>query len=227
MDDAFILLRRATGLLPREARISIGATVEDVRAYERQQDWAFVLDLLLEFGDEHPAPVEFWSLLAAAARQLMLDETARWCDWREGEARHGLIRARLDLLRTEDGGQRTAFSGHGHLRPLWDVGTARSGVGRGRPEFRIALLWVEDAARPAPGERATVRLAPLSPRFWRHLVPGDVITMHEGTPPVGTATIIQASPPVTRPVVPPSARPVGPPVAPPAEIPPRPGGPED
>ncbi|WP_432116740.1 hypothetical protein [Streptomyces sp. bgisy032] len=223
MDDAFSLLRRATGLLPRDARIAIGATVEDVHDHERRQDWAFVLDLLLEFGDEHPLSGEFWSLLAAAARLLMLDGTARWCDWRAGEARDGVIHARLDLLRTGDGGRRTAFSAQGQLRPLWNIAAAGSKVATdeslrgealrdrygpgGEPELRVARLWAEDAARPAPGESATVRLAPLNPGRWRHLAPGDVITMHEGTPAVGTATIIQ--------------------VAPPVEIPARPGDPED
>ncbi|CAM5698926.1 hypothetical protein SGRIM128S_09057 [Streptomyces griseomycini] len=50
MDDAFTLLRRATGLLPRDARIGIGATVDDVRDFQHRREWGFVLDLLMEFG---------------------------------------------------------------------------------------------------------------------------------------------------------------------------------
>jgi hypothetical protein len=33
------------------------------------------------------------------------------------------------------------------------------------------------------------------PGQWHHLKPDDVITMHEGMPVVGTATIIEATPP--------------------------------
>ncbi|ANZ13906.1 hypothetical protein ACH4YO_32160 [Streptomyces noursei] len=51
-------------------------------------------------------------------------------------------------------------------------------------------MTVEDA-REAIG----LRLAPLSPEQWRHLKPGDVITMHEGRPAVGTATVIEVRPP--------------------------------
>ncbi|WP_125522152.1 hypothetical protein [Streptomyces sp. WAC 06783] len=51
MNDAFTLLRHATGLLPTGARTTSGATVEDVH-----DNWELVLHLLLEFGEEHPVP---------------------------------------------------------------------------------------------------------------------------------------------------------------------------
>ncbi|WP_392667750.1 hypothetical protein [Streptomyces sp. LN785] len=46
-----------------------------------------------------------------------------------------------------------------------------------------------------PGGSATVRLAPLAPEHWSHLAPGDVITMYEGRPVAGTATLIEIAPP--------------------------------
>ncbi|MFF7636144.1 hypothetical protein ACFZB9_23795 [Kitasatospora sp. NPDC008050] len=38
---------------------------------------------------------------------------------------------------------------------------------------------------------ATVRPAPLTPEHWRHLAPGDPLTLHEGRPAAGTATVIE------------------------------------
>ncbi|CAM5490823.1 hypothetical protein [Streptomyces griseomycini] len=195
MDDAFTLLRRATGLLPRDARIGIGATVDDVRDFQHRREWGFVLDLLMEFGDEHPVPVAFWSLLETAARQMMLERAAQWCGWREGEVRHGTFRAVLSLPSAREGRRRTAFAGQGQLRPVWDIGRVTADGGR---EMYIAAVWVEGAERLGPGESAPVRLAPLSPDRWRHLTPGTVITMHEGRPVAGTATILQVVAPLEK-----------------------------
>ncbi|WTF97926.1 hypothetical protein OHA19_00880 [Streptomyces sp. NBC_00012] len=192
MDDAFTLLQQAADLLPGGARAENGVTLEDVRDYQRHQEWELVLDLLMEIGDEHPVPLGFWSLLTDAARQMMLEHSARWCEWRAWEVQHGAIRARLSLLRAEEGGRQTAFSGQGQLRPLWDIGNRAP---CGEQAANIARLWVEGAPGLAPGESATVRLAPLCPEQWHHLQPGDVITMHEGMPAVGTATIIEVTPP--------------------------------
>lgn len=188
MDDAFTLLRRATGLLPRDARAGIGATVDDVRDFQHRQEWGFVLDLLMEFGDEHPVSVAFWSLLEAAARQMMRERAAQWCVWRAGEVRHGTFRAVLSLPPAREGGRRSAFAGQGQLRPVWDIGRVTADGGR---ELYVAAVWVEGAESLGPGESAPVRLAPLSPDRWRHLAPGTVITMHEGRPVAGTATILQ------------------------------------
>jgi hypothetical protein len=52
-------------------------------------------------------------------------------------------------------------------------------------------MWIESKPELEAGGRAVVRLAALSPEGWRHLVPGDVITMHEGQPVAGTATVIE------------------------------------
>ncbi|MEU9116818.1 hypothetical protein AB0D04_34970 [Streptomyces sp. NPDC048483] len=178
-DDAFTLLRYAADLLPESARAENGVTVDDVRDYQRRQEWELVLALLMEIGDGHPVPVDFWCHLAEAARQMMLERSARWCVWRGEKLRHGTFRARLTLLRTQEGGRRTALPGEGQLRPLWHIG---SRTPDGAPGLNIAQLWVEGVPEPAPGESATIRVAPLSPGQWRHLEPGDVITMHEGRP---------------------------------------------
>ncbi|MEN2423653.1 hypothetical protein AABB02_36770 [Streptomyces rimosus] len=95
MDDAFTLLRHATGLLPTGARITSGATVEDVHDSRRQQDWESVSVLLVEFGEEHPVPPAYWPLLTDAARRLWLPDIAEWCGWRSEEARFGTVRAWL------------------------------------------------------------------------------------------------------------------------------------
>ncbi|MFF9584595.1 hypothetical protein [Streptomyces achromogenes] len=192
MDDAFTLLRRATGLLPEDARAGNGVTIDDLRDCQRHQEWELVLDLLLEIADEHPVPRGFWSLLVDAARRMGLESRADWCEWRAWETRHGILRAGLTLLSAGKGGRRTAFCGQGQLRPLWDIGNRAPDGGQA---VNVARLWVEGAPGLAPGESATVRLAPLGPGQWRHLRPGDVITMHEGRPVVGTAVIIEVTPP--------------------------------
>jgi hypothetical protein len=46
-----------------------------------------------------------------------------------------------------------------------------------------------------PATTGRIRLAPLDPVPWLQLRPGDVITMHEGRPVAGIATIVE----VTRP----------------------------
>ncbi|MEV7090744.1 hypothetical protein AB0O07_33620 [Streptomyces sp. NPDC093085] len=162
-----------------------------MRDYHRHHEWELALDLLMEIGDEHAVSLQFWSLLADAARQMMLEHSAGWCEWRAWEMQHGTFRARLSLLSTEEGGRQTAFPGQGQLRPLWDIGNRAPDGGQA---VNVARLWVEGVPGLAPGESATVRLAPLSPEQWRHVEPGDGITMHEGRPVVGMATIIEVIP---------------------------------
>ncbi|MEV7975009.1 hypothetical protein [Streptomyces sp. NPDC086519] len=192
MDDAFTLLRQAADLLSEDAVAENGQTVADVRRDIQLQEWETALDVLIEIADTHPASVTFWEKLAEAARQMMLDRSRRWCDWRGWEVRHGTIRATLTLLRADEGGRQSAFSGDGVLRPLWDIGHRTAA---GQQDLNIALLWVEFAPRLGPGETADVRLAPLQPEQWRHLQPGDVITMHEAQPVAGIAEIIEVLPP--------------------------------
>jgi hypothetical protein len=82
MDDAFTLLRQAVDLLPEDAVAENGQTVGDVREDIRRQEWEMVLGLLEEFGDVDTVSADFWELLAEAARQMMLDRSHRWCQWR-------------------------------------------------------------------------------------------------------------------------------------------------
>ncbi|MGW7072726.1 hypothetical protein ACWGII_37000 [Streptomyces sp. NPDC054855] len=192
MDDAFTLLRKAVDLLPEDAMTENGVTVGDVREDIKRQEWESVLGLLIEFGDVHPISLDFYELLAEAARQMMLDRSRRWCEWRGWEVRHGTVRATLSLPEVENGGRRSAFAGDGRLRPMWDIGYRTTD---GERELSVARVWVEFAEEIGPGETADVRLAPLSPAQWRHLKCGDVITMHEARPASGTATVIEVVPP--------------------------------
>ncbi|WP_308222598.1 hypothetical protein [Kitasatospora sp. A2-31] len=198
MDDAFTLLRRAADLLSEEAAAAgdgaaaaSGLTVADIHTELDLCEWELALYLLAELADACPASVAFWELLAEASRQMMLEDSRRWCEWRAGEARHGTVRARLAMRRPGEGRRRTAFAGDGQLRPLWDVGLRTAD---GRWILDTARIWVEGVPRLGPGESADVRLAPLRPELWRHLGPGAVITMHEGQPVEGTATVLEVLP---------------------------------
>ena len=68
-------------------------------------------------------------------------------------------------------------------------------------DLHAARIWVESAPAISPGGQGAIRLAPLTPENWRHLAPGDVITMHERQPVAGTATITEIQHPL-----PPTAR---------------------
>ncbi|MFF3993980.1 hypothetical protein ACFYX8_11800 [Streptomyces cyaneofuscatus] len=192
MDDAFTLLRLAADLLPEEVAAESGWTAEDVREDIGRYEWERALDALTEIGDVHPVSVDFWERLAEAARQMMLDRSRRWCEWRAWEVRHGTIRATLTLVAAEEGLRRTAFSGDGRLRPMWDIGNRRAD---GERDLDIATLWVENSAELGPGETAEVRLAPLTPERWSHLRCGDAITMYEARPVAGTGRVIEVAAP--------------------------------
>ncbi|WP_367132664.1 MULTISPECIES: hypothetical protein [Streptomyces] len=188
MDDAFTLLRQAVDLLPEDAGAKNGQTVGDVREDIERQEWEMMLDVLIGIADVNPVSSTLWVMLAEAARQMMLDRSRRWCEWRSWEVTHGTVRATLTLLGADEGGRQSAFSGDGRLRPLWVFGNRAADGQRG---LHIARLWVEFASHLGPGETADVRLAPLQPEHWQHLKPGDVITMHEAQPAVGIAEIIE------------------------------------
>ncbi|MFJ9526891.1 hypothetical protein [Streptomyces cyaneofuscatus] len=192
MDDAFTLLRLAADLPPEEAAAESGWTAEDVREDIGRYEWERALDALTEIGDVHPVSVDFWERLAEAARQMMRERSRRWCEWRAWEVRHGTIRATLTLVAAEEGLRRTAFSGDGRLRPMWDIGNRRAD---GERDLDIATLWVENAAELGPGETAEVRLAPLTPERWAHLRCGDAITMYEARPVAGTGRVIEVAAP--------------------------------
>jgi hypothetical protein len=136
------LLQHATLSVPTIATTEAGLTVLDAREYLDHNEWEIALDILTELGDDHPATVEWWDLLIDAAQQMRLEHSTAWCRWRRRETIHGIIRADLQLLASEDGGRRTPIPGRGKTRPLWDLGQLTAA---GEPDFRIAVIWVEYA----------------------------------------------------------------------------------
>ncbi|MEY9892933.1 hypothetical protein ABIA31_006611 [Catenulispora sp. MAP5-51] len=76
---------------------------------------------------------------------------------------------------------------------MWDIGHRTD---TGEPDLAIARIWVKFATALEPGQNGSIRLAPLTPQRWRHLTPGDLITMHEVAAPIGVAEIVSVLPPV-------------------------------
>lgn len=184
------LLRRAARHVPAVATGAAGTTVADANEYLDHDEWEVALDILVELGDVYRSEIAFWDLLAEAARMMWQSRTERWCHWRRFEVVHGVVRADLQLVDPDvAGGRRTPIPGDGRLRPLWDIGDVTAA---GDPDLYVARLWVEAQPDLQPGGRAVIRLAPLSPLRWRRLAAGDVITMHEQVPVVGTATIVES-----------------------------------
>ncbi|MGQ5575677.1 hypothetical protein [Streptomyces sp. ECR3.8] len=193
--DVLALLKSASLLVPEESATENDVTVDDVWEFlahdeweVAHDEWEVALGLLEELGDVRPLPAVFWASMAAAAEELRLGRSAAWCHWREGETRDGVIRADLTLRAPSDGGRRSPVPGAGVLRPMWDIGHRTP---TGEPAYAVARLWVEGAPALEPGGRAPVRLAPLTPELWRHLRPGQVITLHETRPVGGTAVLLE------------------------------------
>jgi len=180
------LLRQAARQVPA------GQPVVDVDAYLADGEWEVALDVLLDLGDAYPATTSFWQTLGDAAHRMRLDRSAAWCAWRRREALHGIIRAELRLL---PGARRSPIPGAGRVRPLWDIGLLTQA---GEPDLAVALIWVEFADELPPDGRGSVRLAPTTAASWRHLRPGDPITMHEGHGVCGAAVITEAVFPAAR-----------------------------
>lgn len=187
------LLRRAAELVPPSARSDVGLCADDVHGYLRESEWDVALGILQDFDGIQWQTVEFWDLLAEAAQQLSLKADAAWHQWRKGETLHGIIRADLQLVAPDDGGRRTPLPGTGQLRPMWAINHPSPEMHAG---LHIASIWVESAPEISPGGRGPIRLAPLTPADWRHLIPGDMITMHERQPVSGTATITEIQHPL-------------------------------
>ncbi|MCX5144940.1 MULTISPECIES: hypothetical protein [unclassified Streptomyces] len=185
--DVVGLLEAASLLVPEGTATENDITVNDVWDHLTHDEWEVALCLLEELGDGRPLPVTFWQSLAAAAEQLRLETSAAWCHWRGYETRHGIIRAELTLTPVHESHRRTAFSGAGVLRPMWDIGGTTP---TGEPDLCVAALWAESVPLMEPGGRATVRLAPLSPSRWGRITPGQVITMHEDRSVAGTAVVL-------------------------------------
>ncbi|MFH8762205.1 hypothetical protein [Streptomyces althioticus] len=148
--DVLALLKSASLLVPEETAGENDLTVDDVWEYLAHDEWEVALGLLEELGDVRPLPAAFWASMAAAAKELRLERSAAWCHWREGETRHGVIRADLTLCAPSDGGRRPPVARPRRRRPAPDVGHRpphphrRTGVRR-----RPAL----GGGRPRPGTR--------------------------------------------------------------------------
>ncbi|MBC9731503.1 hypothetical protein [Streptomyces sp. TRM68367] len=188
------LLESASLLVPEETATENDITVRDIWAYLVHDEWEIALGLLEELGDGLPLPLAFWEKLADAAEQLRLERSSAWCHWRCSEIRNGVIRADLTLRLAAEGRRTTSIAGQGVLRPMWDIGHLSPA---GERAVNIARLWVEDMPSLEPGGRATVRLVPLTPAQWKHVQPGQLITMHEDRSVAGTAVILEVHRPAT------------------------------
>ncbi|AGL15053.1 hypothetical protein [Actinoplanes sp. N902-109] len=184
-------LRQAAVMVPRSVTSEAGTTVVDALDYLDHNEYEIALDILTELGDAYAAGTSFWTLLADAAAEMNLHRTKAWCHWRAAETVHGIFRADLQLFSpAQPGARRNPIPSDGILRPLWNTGLV---MPEGHPDLRVARIWVEQAPHLEPGACGPIRLGPLSPEGWRHLKPGNRITMHEQAPPAGTATITQVT----------------------------------
>ncbi|MFK0295406.1 hypothetical protein ACIQU6_33730 [Streptomyces sp. NPDC090442] len=190
------LLEAASLLAPEEIATENDITVNDVWDYLTHDEWEVALGLLEELGDVRPLPLSSWEALATAAEHMRLEKSAAWCRWRCYETRNGIIRADLTLRPASENRRQTPFSGAGVLRPMWNIGNRTP---TGEPTLNIAALWVEFTPFLGPGERSSVRLAPLDPLQWQYLQPGQVIAMHEDRTVAGTAVVLEVLPPATTP----------------------------
>lgn len=184
--DVAGLLESAGLLVPEETGTENDITVRDIWDYLVHDEWETALGLLEELGAGHPLPLTFWEKLADAAEQLRLERSSAWCQWRGSEIRNGMVRADLTLRPVGEARRATPIAGHGVLRPMWDIGHLSPA---GERALNVARLWVEDMPSLEPGERATVRLLPLTPSQWKHVRPGQLISMHEDRSVAGTAVI--------------------------------------
>ncbi|MDQ8705214.1 hypothetical protein RCO28_22335 [Streptomyces sp. LHD-70] len=190
--DVIEILQGASLLVPEAQAGADDLTVSDVWEHLSDDAWDVAVALLEELGGAPPLPPSFWQELATAAGQLHLPRSAAWCRWRADEAVHGIVRADLTLAPEGESRRRTPLPGAGVLRPMWRIGHRTP---QGEPVLDIAALWVESVPFLEPGGRATVRLAPLVPPRWRHLRPGQVITLHEDNSTAGTAVVLDVRPP--------------------------------
>ncbi|MER6532918.1 hypothetical protein ABT215_03670 [Streptomyces sp900105755] len=186
--DVTELLESASLLVPEKVATENDISVQDVWDYLAHDEWQIALRLLEELGDGQPLPLTFWEQLAEAAEQLGLERSMAWCHWRCAEIRNGMIRADLTLRPPTEARRRTPISGHGVLRPMWDIGNLSP---TGGVAVSIAGLWVEDMPILEPGGRATVRLVPLTPAHWTHVKAGQRISMHEDRTVAGTAVVLE------------------------------------
>ncbi|MGA5062741.1 hypothetical protein ACPB9E_03035 [Streptomyces exfoliatus] len=186
--DVVGILEAASLLVPEDIATGNDITVSDVWDYLTHDEWELALGLLQELGDGWTAPPGFWEELGRAAGRLGFERSREWCWWRSAETRVGVFRADLALRPTGETFRRTPIPGAGVLLPMWDIGNQKDD---GAPELDIARVWVEFAPGLPPGARTPVRLLPLNPVRWSHLVPGDRITLYECAVAGGTASILE------------------------------------
>ncbi|MFF8266315.1 hypothetical protein ACF059_02870 [Streptomyces sp. NPDC016562] len=192
--DVVGMLEAASLLVPEGVATGDDITVADVWDYLAHDEWEVGLGLLEELAGEWSAPAGFWGEMEVAAGMLGFGRSREWCWWRGAEERFGVIRAELVLRPAGETFRRTPMPGAAVMRPMWDIGHRRDD---GACELDIAVLWVEFIDELAPGAQAAVRLLPLTAPRWRHLAPGDRITLYETAQAGGTATILEVRPPVS------------------------------
>ncbi|HEX8865959.1 MAG TPA: hypothetical protein VF821_09925 [Lentzea sp.] len=178
LEEVEEVLCLALAQVPPGARSDAELTRVDVEEYLDHAEWELALDVLGDFEGITWQTPRYWDLLAGAAVQMDLDPA--WFDWRRGESIHGLLRAELRL---DEAAEAVPATG---TRPVWDLSGG---------ERKVAAMWVESKPVLEPGGRATVRLRPLMPSAWTHLVRGDRITYLQSGGPVGTARIVEKVPP--------------------------------
>jgi hypothetical protein len=193
--DVVGILEAASLLVPEDIAGEDDITASDVWDHLAHDEWDVALHVLEELSTGWNPPAGFWEELACAAGMLRFERSRDWCRWRGAEARVGVIRAELALRPAGATFRHTPIPGAGVLRPMWDIGNRGDD---GTSEWDIAVLWVEFASGLPPGGAAPVRLLPLSPVRWRHLAPGDRITLYECAVAGGTATILEVRPPAVR-----------------------------
>ncbi|MFJ1735760.1 hypothetical protein [Streptomyces sp. NPDC088254] len=186
------LLEAAGLLVPEGAATANAITVSDVWDYLAHDEWEIALGLLKELGDDRPQPPAFWRSLAEAAEQLRLERSAAWCHWRCSETRHGVVRAELTLRPAGSTFRKGPVPGPGVLRPMWDIGCR---LPTGEASLCIGRLWVEHTPFLELGERATVRIVPLTPSLWTDVHVGQEITMHEDRTAAAGAIVLEVRPP--------------------------------
>ncbi|MCC3771594.1 hypothetical protein [Streptomyces sp. UNOC14_S4] len=183
------LLEAASLLVPEATATEDDLTVHDVWDHLVRDEWETALNVLEELRGRPEPPTTFWEALADAAERLRMPRSAAWCHWRRLELRDGVIRADLTLRSAAESRRKTPiFSGTHAFRPMWNIGHRSPAGGMA---VNIASLWFEERLFLEPGGRARVRLHPLDPAQWTHVVPGQRIDMHEGMPVSGTAVVLE------------------------------------
>ncbi|GAA1873101.1 hypothetical protein GCM10009687_46180 [Asanoa iriomotensis] len=100
-------------------------------------------------------------------------------------SRFGGLRARLGLVRPEEGGRRhPVLAG---WRVGWNIGNSTDGQ---RPD-NDAVVLPEGSSSIDPGTTSMVLLSPVHPISWDHVKPGDVVRMRDGNRIIGAATVVE------------------------------------